>query len=280
MNKIRLEYTGLMSVYKKENEKYLDEALSSIYHQTIRPKEFVLIKDGPVGKELNNVILKYASLFKKIDIPFIILSNDHNLGLALSLNKGILNSTYPFIARFDSDDINCLDRMEKTATVFQREKSLDVVGSWISEFSTTTDEIKSIRRVPESQNKIVKFSKHRNPMNHMSVTFKKKLVVQVKNYENITSFEDYYLWLKMLNHGMNFKNIQQTLVYARVNDDFINRRSGFKYLKNELKFQTRVYLEGYISFFNFIYNVFTRCWVRLLPSKMVERMYKLMRAGS
>ena len=38
----------------------------------------------------------------------------------------------------------------------------------------------------------------RNPINHVTVMFKKDSILEVGNYENLPYFEDYYLWCKLI----------------------------------------------------------------------------------
>ncbi|HFJ7955135.1 TPA: ammonia monooxygenase, partial [Enterococcus faecium] len=38
----------LLSLYDKEKPEYLKEALTSIFEQTVMPKEIVLVYDGPI----------------------------------------------------------------------------------------------------------------------------------------------------------------------------------------------------------------------------------------
>lgn len=46
----------LISIYYKENKNYLSQALDSILTQTVRPDEVILVKDGELTEELDNVI--------------------------------------------------------------------------------------------------------------------------------------------------------------------------------------------------------------------------------
>ena len=45
-----------MSVYKNDMPDYFLQAIRSIYNQTIRPNEIILVVDGPVGKDLKSSI--------------------------------------------------------------------------------------------------------------------------------------------------------------------------------------------------------------------------------
>ena len=52
-------FSVLLSVYYKENPEYLDKALDSVFNQTIKPSEVVLVEDGKLTAELDSVIEKY-----------------------------------------------------------------------------------------------------------------------------------------------------------------------------------------------------------------------------
>ena len=51
----------LLSLYDKEKPEYLKEALTSIFEQTVMPKEIVLVYDGPINEKLQ-VVVTYLQL--------------------------------------------------------------------------------------------------------------------------------------------------------------------------------------------------------------------------
>lgn len=54
-----------MSVYEKEKPDYFDLALRSIYEQTVKPDEIILVEDGPIPESLKNIVKKYQALYGK-----------------------------------------------------------------------------------------------------------------------------------------------------------------------------------------------------------------------
>ena len=56
-----MKYSVLMSVYKNEKVEYFIQAVDSLLNQTIRPEQIVLVRDGSVYEELQNVIDKYVT---------------------------------------------------------------------------------------------------------------------------------------------------------------------------------------------------------------------------
>lgn len=56
-------FSVAMCVYGKDNPKWFDDALASVtIHQTIKPNEVVLVVDGPIPKEIQEIIYKYEKL--------------------------------------------------------------------------------------------------------------------------------------------------------------------------------------------------------------------------
>ena len=58
-----LPFSVLISVYFKEKPAYLEQALTSIFTQSAVPDEIVVVKDGPLGKELESVLDIYKSKY-------------------------------------------------------------------------------------------------------------------------------------------------------------------------------------------------------------------------
>ena len=56
-------FSVLLSVYRKEQPAYLQQSLDSIFTQTLMPDEVVLVKDGPLTDELDQVIEEYCQKY-------------------------------------------------------------------------------------------------------------------------------------------------------------------------------------------------------------------------
>ena len=213
----------LMSVYIKENPEYFRQSLKSALGQTVKAKEIVLILDGPITTELQEVIID----FKKDNLEVLkVVPLDNNVGLGKALAIGVEVCKYDLVARMDTDDIMLPSRIEKQYSEFTKDPNLTIVGSNIDEFYDSPKSIVGRRIVPETNREIREFSKKRNPFNHMTVMFKKKAVLDVGNYQPMMGFEDYYLWVRLLKAGYKGKNIQESLVYARTGEGMYARRGG------------------------------------------------------
>ena len=259
-----------MSVYEKENPKYLDVALNSIINQTVSPNEIVIVKDGKLTDDLDSIINKYSNKYSDL---FKIIHLKENIGLGKALSIGILSCKYDLIARMDSDDICKEDRFEKQINLYRDNRNIDLVGSYISEFENNPNIIKKIRKVPINHNEIVRYSKRRNPLNHMTVMYKKDAVLSSGNYQDSFLTEDYDLWVRMILNNKKFINIAENLVNVRCNEDTYKRRGGLKYIKSEYKLQKKFLDRKFINFYEFSSNLLIRIGVRILPNKIREYIY-------
>ena len=109
-------FTVLLSLYYKEAPQYLRQSLDSIFTQKLLADEVVLVKDGPLTEELNEIIVSYACRY-----PFLkIVSFSKNQGLGKALNEGLKHCSHDIVARMDTDDIAKPERFEKQLAVFKK----------------------------------------------------------------------------------------------------------------------------------------------------------------
>lgn len=261
----RLEdFSILMSVYIKEKPEYLEECLNSLVNQTVCAKEWVIVNDGPITKELQDVIEKYKSMpnvnIKEVKLPT-------NVGLGLALAEGIKHCTYDTVARMDTDDIAVENRFEKQLEFFKNNE-LDVCGSHIKEFETDIKHIIARREVPLTHEEIANYQKNRSAFNHMTVMYKKSAVLNAGNYKDCPLMEDDMLWVEMILSGAKCGNIDDYLVYARTNTNMIARRGGFAYYKKYKEGRKKILQTKFISWFDYKKTCLIQFVVCMMPSKL------------
>lgn len=267
-----MNFSVLISVYDKENPKYLKAALESIWNQqTLRPSEIVLVKDGVLTPELNEVIDEFNSI-----APLKICKLDQNHGLGYALAIGLDFCSNDMVARMDSDDISCPNRFEKQISLMSRYPELDILGTNIAEFQNQGDTVCSHRRLPSQFSEIKSFAKKRNPLNHMSVLFRKSAVIGAGNYQPFFGYEDYYLWIRMLRNGSIIGNIPEDLVLARVGNNMFARRHGIRFFRQELRLQKELLKMDFLTFWEYSRNIFLRAFPRLFPVWGLKLVYKFL----
>lgn len=264
-------YSVLMAVYYKDNVDFFKYAVDSMLNQTIKTNDFVLVCDGELSDELNAAIDSYTDKFPEI---FHVIRLKKHQGLGNALREGVLACSNELIARMDSDDFSEPNRIELQLKEFSDDPKLSVCGGQIAEFEKDIDQITGIRAVPCSELKIRKFAKARNPVNHMTVMFKKADVIEAGNYIELNLAEDYYLWVRMLCENKKFKNIAQVLVYVRTGNGMYQRRGGLQYVRKMILVQKKMLELKFISFHEFIFNILLRSTAALLPSNVRGSVYK------
>ena len=145
-----------------------------------------------------------------------------------------LADKFEYVIRFDSDDINMPDRFEKLQNYIYKNKP-DLVSSHMYEIDEN-DRVFSERKVPIYSDDIRRKIPYRNPINHPASAFKITSVQASGGYKEMPFFEDWYLWIRMLNSGFIIENMDEFLVAFRATDDMVLRRYGKAYVKNELNF--------------------------------------------
>lgn len=271
-------YSVLMSVYKSEKAENLQIAMNSMWNQTVPPNDFVLMCDGPLTAELDEVIEEMQNTHRELNV--IRFEENHGLGYALQV--GVRECKNDLIARMDSDDISRPERCEKELAVFSAHPELSIVGSVIEEFtevepgSSVPTAINAKRVVPEKNNDIIAFAKQRNPFNHPSVMYKKADVLAAGNYQNVRYMQDYYLWTHMLIAGFKGYNIQEPLVWMRADSNLFKRRSGKLYRNIQLNLFKYMRKQGFITNAQYMKSCILRVGSSMAPNWLRRFMYKKM----
>ena len=268
-------FSVLMSLYAKERPDYLRQSLDSVFNQTLPPTEVVLVEDGPLTKELYQVLDEFKDSHPELKI----ISLTVNGGLGNALNEGLKHCAYDLVARMDTDDICFPDRFEKQIKYMSDNPNIDISSAWIEEFEGELKNVKSIRKVPETYQEISTYIKSRSPLNHPVVIFKKSVVESSGGYQHFPLFEDYYLWARMFKNCAKFANIQKPLLHFRTSSDMFKRRGGLKYAKDSFKFQWTLHKLGIISSFSAIKAGLIRGLVYTIPNRLRRIIYsKLLRS--
>ena len=196
-----------------------------------------------MGDEINKMI----SDFEKSCDYFRVIRLEKNSGHAIARQTGLDAAKYEYIAIMDSDDIAVSDRFEKQMAYIEAHPEVDALGGQIDEFIGEPSNVVGTRIVPLTDIEIKDYLKSRCPMNLVTVMLKEESVQKAGGYIDWYCEEDYYLWVRMTEHGMTFGNLLDNLVNVRVGEEMYQRRGGVKYFKSEAKLQYYMYSKGIIG---------------------------------
>ena len=261
-----MKFTCIYPIYFKSDVLDVKKSFKTILNQSLKANEILVVYDGPINK---NIVLFFESLKKYKEIKIIKFKK--NLGLGFVLKKVIKQVKYDIIVRADSDDLNKKNRFKTLINFLKKNPKIDVVGSFIEEIYKKN---RYVKQLPLKNSHIKKMMIYKNPINHPSVAFKKKIILKYGGYENIPFFEDYYLWFKLISNKIKFQNIRKVLVSTNIDNEFYRRRSGFKYFKNYFNFLKKIYLQKYIKTHQFLINLAIRLLIYNMPKLLIKLFYK------
>lgn len=268
-------FSVLMSIYKNDKSDEVVNALDSIFNQSCKPSQIVLVLDGPISEDLRDAIYLFA---KKNPIIDIVPLNE-NVGLGKALSIGLGYCKYDYIARMDSDDYSLPDRFEKQVRYLQDHPDIDVLGGQIAEYDSTMVNKLAVRKVPTTMTVIVQMMKRRNAMNHVTVMYRKSAVLNSGNYQHCPYFEDYYLWCRMINNGCKFHNLDDVIVNVRTGEGMYQRRGGKVYNEAIIGFQKKILKLGLINRVQYFTNLIIRLSVANMPNFFRGTLYRMLLRG-
>lgn len=259
------DFTVLLPIYQR-NDLYdnFSEVLNSIYGNTIKPNDLIVLIDGCINDDFKNKIKR-----EQLRYNFKILWSD-KIGLAKILNKGINEVKTTWIARMDGDDVCTSDRFEKSLEFINQ--GFDLFGGQIVEKENKSKNI-FLKKVPLESKDIKKMFKFRNPFNHMTVFYKTSLALEAGGYPDLHLKEDYAFWCVLTRMNIKIGNMKDIVVKAN-SDGLYIRRGGLEYLKSEYKLQKLLIKFGFTNYLIAAFVLLLRCGVYVLPSYFKEIVFK------
>ena len=229
----------------------LPKALDSIFKNSLKPNQVLITIDGLVSDSFKKILLKFQ---KKYSLELFWINE--KVGLDKALNLGIERCKNEYIFRADGDDVNDINRFKIQLPYLL--KGNDLVGSYIDEYNESGHFI-ATKKVPISYKDISRVITYRNPINHMTVGFKKSAILEVGGYPELFLKGDYGLWIKLIALNKKIINLNISLVKATTGMRMIKDRGGYKYIKSEYylqKFLLNYKLTNiFLAFFVFILRI-------------------------
>ena len=191
-------------------ERYLEECLNSIQHQSYTNIEVILVNDG--STDHSKII---CERFCEEDSRFHLL-NQENQGQSVARNVGVAASTGEFIAFVDSDDVIKVNYLEELMKYMSDE--VDIVESifTVSKKDFLVENSKEIEILFEgnSQEAVKIFPNHVLSVNPVTKLYRKSIVEAVPYLEGFI-FEDIYSGIGMLKYIRKMIKIDYVGYYYR-----------------------------------------------------------------
>ena len=265
----------MISIYSKDKIFDIYCSLWSLINQTEKNFLIMICLDGEIDLAVRKLINYYKINHQNISI----ISNFNNIGLASSLNRiiEICIKSHPNIQyyfRMDADDICLLNRFELQLKFLKSYPHVDILGGACKEFGIYNKTIIKPKNDYEIKKKILKIT----PFIHPSVVFRKRVFLSGIRYPEKTHLsEDLALWLTLAKRGFIFHNLEDVILYYRLNSNTLKRRMNLKKAISEL-----ISRLNYLSFKkdNLLLNSFyiiSHFVIRLLPICVTKILYRILR---
>jgi glycosyltransferase involved in cell wall biosynthesis len=199
--------TVLMPTYN--SEAYIAEAIMSVLKQDYEDFEFLIINEF----ESNDDTIKILNMFE--DERIRIIQNTQKLGLADSLNVGIIEAKGKYIARLDADDLCAVDRLRLQVEFMENNPDYGVCGGWQHHFGVNTD---FVHRPPTTHEELKAHFMFRCELCHSTLMLRKSSFIDNNLfYDKNYAAEDYELWTRAI-HIIKFANLPRILGEYRVGE--------------------------------------------------------------
>lgn len=241
-------------------EKTLAGAIRSVFAQTHRDWELILLDDGSTDRSLE--------IARSVNDPRVrVISDGKNLKLAKRLNQMVDEAKYDYIARMDADDLMSTERIELELKEFEKNPNLDVVSTGVCSLSQD-DQPLGYRC--HNNNVVTPYEvlTHKNGAGivHAAILARKSWYLRNLYNSKYDTSQDADLWLKAFYH-QDFSHliIRKPLYYYRESGNVTPRKilNGTRYLLMMLKeygagilsFSERMKCRGLLYFKLFIINI-------------------------
>jgi len=181
----------------------LNETLHSVYQQTYRNLEIIIVDDGSDDLETKNVL-------KELEQTSIKVLRKKNGGVSSARNFGIQKSKGEYILTLDADDKFTPDFAEKALSILKFDEEVGMVTSYLLRFTS-----KGIcgKGHPKGGDVTAFLSKNNS---HASVLFRYQCWVDADGYDEvIPGHSDWEFNLNITKHGWLIYSIPEYLAYYR-----------------------------------------------------------------
>lgn len=210
-------------------EKYIDKTLESVFTQTYKDIEIVLVDDCSKDKSAQ-IIAKYKESHPEI----VYFLQPQNMGAGAARNKALELASGQYVAFLDSDDLWLPEKTERQIKLM-KEKCSPFSYAAIEMIDEDGKTIKGKRNLKESCD--YKYLLHNTIIATSSVIVDRNVLGDFRMPLR-RGGQDYATWLSLLRDGAVAYGINETLVRYRVGSNSLSSNK-FKSIKQVWEIQTQ-----------------------------------------
>lgn len=198
----------------RNEERFLQATLDSLYRQTCSSWELIAVDDG--------------SSDRTAEILIEAVRSDHRVhairreggGLVAALNAGLNICRGELLARMDGDDICHPRRLELQAALLNSHPDIGLIASGFRHFPRTClkqgmIDYESWQNTLTDHFLVIRDLFVESPFVHPSIMTRRSIMEKLGGYQDNGWPEDYDLWLRMAAAGVQFDRLPHTLLFWR-----------------------------------------------------------------
>ena len=202
------------------NESQLvEQAIDSLLKQTEPEFELIVVDDGSTDPT--------AAIVSRTSQRVRLIRTEHR-GLVAALNSGLDAASCKYVARMDADDLAHIDRLRRQADYLDRHREVGLVASQ-AEYLGDHDKNRGLALWVDWTNSLLtaeELSLNRfieSPLVHPTVMFRRELIGRFGGYREGPFPEDYELWLRWLEAGVEMAKLPDKLLSWREREGRLTR---------------------------------------------------------
>lgn len=246
----------------KNGEEYIGATLLTVYSQTYKYYEHIIVNDGSTDGTLDKICV----FMKERGDHKVKIINTSGLGRGPALNLGVKAASGGWIAIIDADDIWHKHKLEVQAGFLSNNISVIATDhlSFIDEKKLTLD-----YKTPfEIKDLFIRDFLVRNSICHSSAVIKKEDCIYDEKRKSQFDLE---LWLRLVFSGKKLKKIQAVLTYHRIHQNqHFESKLGKKMTYNSFKLKSKYAIKSNKYFF-LLYSCFLFVCSLILPKKLLNK---------
>ena len=201
------------------SEEFLEETLQSIFAQTYKDWELIIINDGSTDST-ESIIKKYISQ----GYP-IVYHWQENHGLGYSRNEALKRSRGKYIAFIDHDDLWMPEKLEKQVQVLENRPEVDFVYSNFFKFDPENNRRSLLLKGKQPDGDIFESLLYHYDIGILTVIVRKKVFNQLDELfdENLNLAEEYDVFMRFL-YDYQAAYLVEPLAMHRVHPNMCTRK--------------------------------------------------------
>lgn len=267
--------TPLISILMpvRDEGRYLEAALDSLFRQSLGDWELVVVDDGSL--DATPQILARAAARD----PRVRVLTRRGGGLVAALNAGLAACRAPLLARMDGDDICHPRRLELQAERLAADPTMGLVACVFRHFPRGglrggMLHYESWQNSLNDHEAVLRDLYVESPFVHPAVMTRTALVTALGGYRDLGWPEDYDLWLRMAAAGVRFARLPAPLFFWRDHPERATRTmreyAADALRRCKLHHLRRGFLEGVSELVLAGAGLEARAWQRLLQDEGVR----------